>query len=67
MLAKAKNIGEKLITLRGNKSQEEVARKINVSLSALQAYEQGDRMPRDEVKQRLADYYGCKAENIFLI
>ena len=66
MLAKAKKIGEKLITLRGNKSQEEVARKINVSLSALQAYEQGERMPR-EVKQRLADYYGCKAENIFLI
>jgi len=56
---------EKLKELRGDKSQAEVARAIGISDSALSAYENGDRIPRDEVKIRLAQYYNKTVQEIF--
>lgn len=50
--------GENLIKLRGTKSKEEVARECGISLSALTAYENDERVPRDEVKYKLSKYYG---------
>lgn len=50
--------GKTLIELRGNKTREEVAKGINVSIKALTAYEEGIREPRDEVKVRLSKFYG---------
>lgn len=58
-------IGEKLKKLRGEKSQEEVARAVFISNSALSSYENGDRIPRDDVKRRLASYYGKTVGEIF--
>lgn len=58
-------IGKKLLELRGDKSREEVAEKINISVSALQMYENGQRIPRDEIKVRLADYYNTTVQEIF--
>lgn len=58
-------IGERLAVLRGGKSRAEVAESINISVSALQMYENGARVPRDEVKVRLAQYYGKSVEEIF--
>jgi len=58
---------EKLIALRGNRSQEEVAKALGISVSALSMYEQGNRIPRDEIKIRMADYYGISIESLFLI
>lgn len=60
-------MNEKLIALRGNKTQEEVAKALGVSVSALSMYEQGKRIPRDEVKIRMADYYNISLESLFLI
>jgi len=57
--------GEKLRELRGNKSQSEVAKAVDISDSAMSAYENGDRIPRDEVKIRLAAYYGKTVQEIF--
>ena len=57
--------GEKLRELRGDKSQEEVARAVMISDSALSFYENGDRTPRDDVKKRLAEYYGKTVGEIF--
>lgn len=57
--------GEKLRKLRGDKSQEEVARAVFISDSALSSYENGDRIPRDDVKRRLAEYYGKTVGEIF--
>lgn len=56
---------EKLRELRGEKSQAEVAKAIGVSDSALSAYENGDRVPRDEIKVRLAQYYNKTVQEIF--
>ena len=60
-------MNEKLIELRGNRSQEEVAKALGISVSALSMYEQGNRIPRDEIKIRMAKYYGISIDDLFLI
>lgn len=61
----AKKIGVKLKELRGSRSQREVADAVNVSDMAISLYESGDRIPRDEIKIALADYFGVSVESIF--
>lgn len=58
-------IAKRLIKLRGKKTREEVAKELNISVSALGMYEQGRRMPRDEVKVRFAEYYSVSVQDIF--
>ena len=60
-------MNEQLIALRGNRSQEEVAKALGISVSALSMYEQGNRIPRDEIKIKMAEYYGISIESLFLI
>lgn len=60
-----KHIADNLKALRGNTSLAEVAKAIGVTPAAMSNYEQGIRIPRDEVKKRLADYYGVSVESIF--
>lgn len=59
------SIGEKLVALRENRSQKEVAEAINVSQSALSMYEKDERVPRDEIKVRLSNYYGVSVQALF--
>ena len=61
----AEKIGRKLFELRGSKTVEEVATANSISNSALRMYENGHRIPRDEVKIRLAKYYGTNVEELF--
>ncbi|WP_342441144.1 helix-turn-helix transcriptional regulator [Lysinibacillus sp. FSL K6-0075] len=56
MLNKEK-IGQILIVLRGEASREDVAKAVGVSVSAWQMYENGQRIPKDEVKVRIASYF----------
>lgn len=58
-------IAERLIELRGSRTREEVANAIGVSVSALGMYEQGRRMPRDEIKVKIAKYYKKTVQSIF--
>lgn len=58
-------IGETLRKLRGNRTQAEVAKALEISISALSMYENGERIPRDEVKKRIAEYYGRTVQYIF--
>ena len=58
-------ISKNLIALRGEKSREEVAFSIGISASALSMYEAGQRIPRDEIKLKLAEYYGVDVQSIF--
>lgn len=60
-----KNIGKKLRELRGSKSVQTVAQENGISPSAVSMYESGLRVPRDDVKVRLANYYGVPVESIF--
>lgn len=61
----AKKIGAKIKELRGSRSQKEVADAVNVTDMAISLYESGDRIPRDEIKVALADYFGVSVESIF--
>ncbi len=58
-------IGKKLRELRGVKSIKTVADNNGISVSALSMYECGVRIPRDEIKIRLASYYGTTVEELF--
>ena len=58
-------IGKKLVSLRGNKSREQVAVDLGISYSAIVSYENGERIPRDEVKIKLANYYDTTVAAIF--
>jgi len=61
----AKKIGNKLIELRSDVSREKVANDLGISISALAMYEQGNRIPRDEIKIKIAQYYNKTVQEIF--
>lgn len=56
---------EVLVRLRGKKTRKEVAEAVGITERALQSYELGERIPRDDVKQRLAEYYHRTVGHIF--
>lgn len=59
------SVGQKLKQLRGAKSQDEVAAALGISKSALSMYECDARVPRDEIKVRIARYYDQSVASIF--
>lgn len=58
-------IGDRIRSMRGAESQGSLANKLNISRSALAMYERGERIPRDEVKIRIAKYFNVSVESIF--
>ena len=58
-------IAQRLIDARGDRPRAEVAKAVGISLSALTMYEIGKRVPRDEIKVRLSDYYGVSVQDLF--
>ena len=60
-----KQAGEKLKELRGCRTQTGVARAVGITPSALSMYESGERVPRDEVKERLCAYYRVPVASVF--
>ena len=61
----AKLIGERLTKLRRGIRRDKVANDLGISLSALAMYETGHRIPCDENKIRLAEYYKTSVQKIF--
>ena len=60
-------IGDRLRYLRGETPRDVVCKACGISLSALTMYELGERLPRDEVKVKLAAYYRNTVQAIFLL
>ena len=60
-------IGNRLRGIRAERGEtaETVAKGVGISTSAITMYENGQRIPRDEIKIRLAEYYGLPVEQIF--
>ncbi|MBR3008354.1 MAG: helix-turn-helix transcriptional regulator [Stomatobaculum sp.] len=58
-------IGARLRSLRGDTPRAVVADAVGISVSALQMYENGARVPRDQKKMALAEYYHTTVEAIF--
>ena len=63
----AEVIGEKIKNLRekNNISRENFANAVEISQSALSMYENGQRIPRDEVKLRIARFFNTSIEELF--
>lgn len=57
--------GEKLRKLRGERSQDEMAKELGITKSSLAMYERNERVPRDEVKIRIAEYFGKSVQELF--
>lgn len=58
-------IGRTLRKLRGKVPRSAVADACGISISALTMYETGKRIPRDEIKVKLASFYCRTVESIF--
>lgn len=58
-------IAKRLVELRGEETRENVAAAVGVSISAISMYENGERIPRDDVKIRFAKYYNKSVQEIF--
>ncbi|MGI6315396.1 MAG: helix-turn-helix transcriptional regulator [Christensenellales bacterium] len=61
----SKGIGRRLRALRGDISPEKAAEDLHIGINSLIQYEKGGRIPRDEVKIRIARYYRTTAAKIF--
>ena len=61
----SKTIGERLRQLRGNMTAKELAEKLKTSESAIFMWESGSRIPRDEIKKRIAKQFKVTVESIF--
>lgn len=58
-------VGKRLRELRGTRSKEEIAYRMGISVPSVCLYESGKRMPKDDVKVKLADFYGMTVQEIF--
>lgn len=58
-------VGERLKTLRGSRTQTEVAKALGVTPMAVSQWENGIRMPNDDMKVKIADYYKKTVMTIF--
>lgn len=61
----AKEIGNRLKELRGDRTIAEVCEATGIGESALRNYEGGLRVPRDYVKLELSKYYGVSVGDLF--
>ena len=61
----AKEIGERLKTLRGKRTRRTVCNETGISYSAMSNYECGLRVPTDQHKLILARYYGMSVDKLF--
>ena len=59
------SVGERLKSLRGSRSQDDVAKAIGISQTALSNYENDIRTPRDGIKVLIANYYKRSVQSIF--
>lgn len=46
-------------------TQKKVAEAIGISAMAIGLYEKGMRIPRPEIKKKLANFYGCEESELF--
>ena len=51
--------------LRGVRTQEEIAAILGITKSSWAMYERDERVPRDEVKIRIANFFGKTVQELF--
>ena len=61
-----KKSGKIIAKLRGKRTQKEIAKALKISPSAIQMYEAGNRVPRDEIKLKIAKHFLCLKSTRFV-
>lgn len=61
----AKMIGKRLRELRGEISVEQVSKALDVGASTIYMWENGERIPRDEMKLKIARFFDSSVDEIF--
>ncbi len=46
-------------------SQSQLSKLLGISKSCVNMYERGERVPRDDIKVRIAHYFGLTVEELF--
>ena len=59
------DFGRILRDLRGEKTQEEIAKAVGITKSSWAMYERGERIPSDEVIIQIAQYFGITVQDVF--
>ena len=54
-----------LVKLRGKRTRAEIAQALGITKSAIAMYERGERIPRDDIKKKIALFYGKTVDEIF--
>ena len=57
--------GAKLRYLRGSRSAQDIAAELGISRAALSNYELDKRRPKDEMKVKIAEFYGVTVTELF--
>lgn len=62
-----KSVAERIKDARTEKgcSAEELAKACGITISAVQMYECGQRVPRDSIKVSMAEYFGKSVQELF--
>ena len=60
-----KRCGETLKKLLGKRTQRLIAQELGISKSAWAMYENDERIPRDDVKIKIANYFQKSVQEIF--
>lgn len=58
-------VGERLRSLRGKRTLAEEANALGVTPMAISQWENGKRMPNDEMKTKIARHFGVTVTSIF--
>ena len=58
-------IAKRLRDLRGSRQREEVALACGITAQAVSMYENGARIPSDDIKIKLATFFGVSVQQIF--
>lgn len=53
------------LRIQCNLTQKQVADNLGITVSSWAMYERGERVPRDEVKIKIAQYFGKSVEELF--
>ena len=60
-----KNVAERLVKARGEEPRAVVCAAVGISASALRMYETGRRIPRDNIKVKLAEDFKTDVQTLF--
>ena len=58
---------QKMILLRGSRSQREIAKQLGISPSMYHALENNNRFPSRKLLEKITKFYGVSVEELFFL